>query len=108
MHQQNKQHDVTAEPDRPGLLASDTSGMNFYRADPVLTDLLRLHLPDALFRHIERLSGEKWFCSNADAEVVMLLARPQGAEAGTRGVGNCSHRHPAPRLQARNYPRCLR
>jgi acyl-CoA dehydrogenase len=34
-----------------------------------------------------RLSGEKWFCSNADAEVVMLLARPQGAEVGTRGVG---------------------
>src|ERR1700722_16873232 len=34
-----------------------------------------------------RLSGEKWFCSNADAQVVMLLARPQGAEAGTRGVG---------------------
>jgi acyl-CoA dehydrogenase len=34
-----------------------------------------------------RLHGEKWFCSNADAEVVMLLARPQGAEAGTRGVG---------------------
>src|SRR6187397_3694146 len=36
-----------------GLLAPDTSGMNFYRADPALTDLLRLHLPDALFRHIE-------------------------------------------------------
>ncbi len=34
-----------------------------------------------------RLYGEKWFCSNADAKVVMLLARPQGAEAGTRGVG---------------------
>jgi acyl-CoA dehydrogenase len=46
---------------RPGLLAPDTSGMNFYRADPALTDLLRLHLPDALFRHIEphldRLGG---------------------------------------------------
>ena len=27
--------------------------MNFYRADPALTDLLRIHLPDALFRHIE-------------------------------------------------------
>ncbi len=26
-----------------------------------------------------RLYGEKWFCSNADAEVVMLLARPEGA-----------------------------
>lgn len=34
-----------------------------------------------------RLSGEKWFCSNADAEIVMLLARPEGAEGGTRGVG---------------------
>ena len=39
--------------DRPGLLAPDTTGMNFYRADPALTDLLRLHLPDVLFRHIE-------------------------------------------------------
>lgn len=34
-----------------------------------------------------RLHGEKWFCSNADAEVVMLLARPEGAVDGTRGVG---------------------
>ena len=34
-----------------------------------------------------RLYGEKWFCSNADAKVVMLLARPEGAGPGTRGVG---------------------
>lgn len=34
-----------------------------------------------------RLTGDKWFCSNADAEVVMLLARPEGAIGGTRGVG---------------------
>jgi acyl-CoA dehydrogenase len=214
-------HNRTAHHvDRPGLLAPDTSGMNFYRADPALTDLLRLHLPEPLFRHIEphlerlgglagghldecarlekaafgefgihamsvrkgilgwpdkypvvakhaftflfnqaefglgcpinvtdgcakllnnfgneelkaryldgltqtdmskltqggqfmtekeggsdvgtltttavqegdywRLTGEKWFCSNADAEVVMLLARPEGAGPGTRGVG---------------------
>src|SRR6202046_341450 len=248
--QQPSKIDAPAPTDQPGLLAPDTSGMNFYRADPALTDLLRIHLPDALFRHIEphldrlgalagghldecarladrhvpvlhqrdrfgrdaqwieyhpayrelerhafgefgihamsvrkgilgwpetfpvvakhaftflfnqaefglgcpinvtdgcakllsrfgdealkakyldgltqtdmrkltqggqfmtekeggsdvgklttsavqegdhwRLSGEKWFCSNADAEVVMLLARPQGAEGGTRGVG---------------------
>src|SRR5580698_1636457 len=45
--------DSSTSTDRPGLLAPDTSGMNFYRADPALTDLLRLHLPDALFRHIE-------------------------------------------------------
>src|ERR1700710_1384661 len=245
-----KQDRIATPADQPGLLAPDTSGMNFYRADPALADLLRIHLPDALFRHIEphldrlgalagshldecarladrhvpvlhqrdrfgrdaqwieyhpayreleraafgefgihamsvrkgilgwpnkypvaakhaftflfnqaefglgcpinvtdgcakllsnfgddalkaryldgltqtdmtkltqggqfmtekeggsdvgkltttavqegdhwRLSGEKWFCSNADAEVVMLLARPEGAEAGTRGVG---------------------
>lgn len=34
-----------------------------------------------------RLYGEKWFCSNADAEVAMLLARPEGAVGGTKGVG---------------------
>ncbi len=49
---------VTAQPQNvaaapSGLLAPDTSGMNFYRADPALADLLRIHLPDPLFRHIE-------------------------------------------------------
>ncbi len=34
-----------------------------------------------------RLYGEKWFCSNADAPLAMLLARPEGAQGGTRGVG---------------------
>ena len=52
MHQLLK-HDVTAKAGEPGLLAPDTTGMNFYRADPALTDLLRIHLPDNLFRHIE-------------------------------------------------------
>jgi acyl-CoA dehydrogenase len=47
-----KHNDVTSA-DQGGLLAPDTSGMNFYRADPALTDLLRIHLSDALFRHIE-------------------------------------------------------
>src|SRR5438067_6465935 len=48
-----KQDRKAAGANQPGLLAPDTTGMNFYRADPALTDLLRLHLPDALFRHIE-------------------------------------------------------
>jgi alkylation response protein AidB-like acyl-CoA dehydrogenase len=34
-----------------------------------------------------RLWGEKWFCSNADAGVMMVLARPEGAAPGTRGLG---------------------
>src|SRR5246500_3650405 len=52
MHQLLKQ-DVAASANKAGLLAPDTSGMNFYRADPSLADLLCIHLPDALFNHIE-------------------------------------------------------
>jgi alkylation response protein AidB-like acyl-CoA dehydrogenase len=33
-----------------------------------------------------RIYGDKWFCSNTDAEVILLLARPEGAAAGTRGL----------------------
>jgi alkylation response protein AidB-like acyl-CoA dehydrogenase len=34
-----------------------------------------------------RLYGEKYFCSNANADLIMVLARPDGAPAGTRGLG---------------------
>src|ERR1700722_18786413 len=33
-----------------------------------------------------RLTGDKWFCSHADADVALMLARPEGAESGTRGL----------------------
>src|SRR6202790_4214207 len=33
-----------------------------------------------------RLYGDKWFCSHADADVALLLARPEGAPDGTRGL----------------------
>jgi hypothetical protein len=33
-----------------------------------------------------RLYGEKHFCSNVDAEVFIVLARPDGAKEGTRGL----------------------
>ena len=32
------------------------------------------------------LHGDKWFCSNADAGVALVLARPEGAAAGTKGL----------------------
>lgn len=32
------------------------------------------------------LFGEKWFCSNAGAELAMVLARCEGAQAGTAGL----------------------
>jgi acyl-CoA dehydrogenase len=34
-----------------------------------------------------RLWGEKWFCSSVDAELAVLLARPEGACDGGRGLG---------------------
>jgi len=34
-----------------------------------------------------RISGEKWFCSIADADAFLVLARPVGAVSGTRGLG---------------------
>jgi acyl-CoA dehydrogenase len=33
-----------------------------------------------------RLYGDKWFCSHADADVALMLARPEGAPAGTKGL----------------------
>src|ERR1700712_3452545 len=53
MLERSKHDHVSAPADQSGLIAPDTSGTNFYRADPALTDLLRIHLPDPLFRHIE-------------------------------------------------------
>ena len=40
-------------------------------------------------RHIDgkwRLYGDKWFCSNPDAALAMVLARPEQGEHGTRGL----------------------
>lgn len=34
-----------------------------------------------------RLYGDKWFCSVAEAELPLVLARPEGAPPGTRGLG---------------------
>jgi alkylation response protein AidB-like acyl-CoA dehydrogenase len=53
MHRFTRQDDVAEPAAKAGLLAPDTSGLNFYRADPALIDLLRIHLDDRLFRHIE-------------------------------------------------------
>jgi alkylation response protein AidB-like acyl-CoA dehydrogenase len=34
-----------------------------------------------------RISGKKWFCSNAGSQTAMILARPDSAPAGTAGLG---------------------
>ncbi|HTD06427.1 acyl-CoA dehydrogenase family protein, partial [Undibacterium sp.] len=34
-----------------------------------------------------KLAGDKWFCSNPDADLAMVLARPDGAPEGIKGIG---------------------
>ncbi len=34
-----------------------------------------------------RITGEKWFCSVADADQFVVTARPAGTPAGTKGIG---------------------
>ncbi|HEX6123504.1 MAG TPA: acyl-CoA dehydrogenase family protein [Ktedonobacterales bacterium] len=43
--------------------------------------------PSAEHPDLWELHGEKWFCSNVGAELMLTLARPEGAEPGTRGLG---------------------
>src|SRR5258708_24676851 len=53
--------------------------------------------PDGVERW--KLFGQKWFCSHADADVAVLLARPRGAASGTQGLGmSAIPRRPAPRI----------
>lgn len=44
-------------------------------------------VPDSTEPGAWRISGEKWFCSVADADLFALTARPEGAAEGTRGLG---------------------
>jgi alkylation response protein AidB-like acyl-CoA dehydrogenase len=41
---------------------------------------------DPAARGTWRLTGQKWFCSNVNADCVLTLARPRGAGEGTRGL----------------------
>jgi alkylation response protein AidB-like acyl-CoA dehydrogenase len=53
--------------------AGSDVGATAVRADPA---------PDGSWR----LTGEKWFCSNADADLAMVLARPAGGPPDLTGV----------------------
>ncbi|HUR68420.1 MAG TPA: acyl-CoA dehydrogenase family protein, partial [Candidatus Thermoplasmatota archaeon] len=46
-----------------------------------------------------RLDGDKWFCSNANAELILTLARMPGGAPGTRGLGLFVVRGGAPGLR---------
>jgi acyl-CoA dehydrogenase len=41
---------------------------------------------DANGKEMWKLTGDKWFCSNADADLAMVLARPDDAPEGIKGL----------------------
>ncbi len=74
----------------PGLISQDldalTQGAMFMTEQGAGSDV-----GATLTRAVSRgnhwlLYGDKWFCSNADAGVALVLARPEGAPAGTKGL----------------------
>ena len=76
----------------PGLLSQDvdalTQGAMFMTeqgagSDVGATAVTAAPLPDNTWA----LTGDKWFCSNPDAGLAMVLARPVGAQPGIKGVG---------------------
>ncbi len=44
-------------------------------------------VPDASGVAPYRIHGEKWFCSNCTADLILMTARPEGASDGTKGLG---------------------
>jgi acyl-CoA dehydrogenase len=74
----------------PGLIAQDldslTQGAMFMTEQGAGSDV-----GATLTRAVRKgshwlLYGDKWFCSNADAGVALVLARPEGAPGGTKGL----------------------
>lgn len=52
-------------------------------SDVGATTVIAAPSPDGTWR----LTGDKWFCSNPDAALAMVLARPAGAPSGLKSVG---------------------
>jgi alkylation response protein AidB-like acyl-CoA dehydrogenase len=74
----------------PKMLSSDLStmwkGTQFMTEKAGGSDVGAIETVARLQDGVWRLHGEKWFCSHTDADVALLLARPEGAAAGTRGL----------------------
>ena len=75
----------------PGMYSQDMSKIlksaQFMTEKTGGSDVSNIEL-EARFEDGEwRLYGEKWFCSCADGDVALLLARPKGAVKGNNGLG---------------------
>jgi alkylation response protein AidB-like acyl-CoA dehydrogenase len=70
-----------------GDLAAMWKGTQFMTEKAGGSDIGRVETMARCEAGVWRLYGEKWFCSHADADVALLLARPEGAPEGTEGLG---------------------
>jgi acyl-CoA dehydrogenase len=74
----------------PGLTSQDmdalTQGAMFMTEQQAGSDVGLVRTVAKKERDAWTLHGDKWFCSNADAGLALVLARPEGADAGTRGL----------------------
>jgi len=74
----------------PGLIATDldhlTQGAMFMTEQAGGSDVGRIETVARRDGPVWRLHGEKWFCSNADADLALVLARPEDAPAGLNGL----------------------
>ena len=74
----------------PGLISQDldalTQGAMFITEPQAGSDVGSVRTVAVREKDHWLLSGDKWFCSNADAGLALVLARPEGAPAGTAGL----------------------
>lgn len=74
----------------PGLTSQDmdalTQGAMFITEQKAGSDVGATETRAVREGEAWRLHGDKWFCSNADAGLALVLARPESAPAGTRGL----------------------
>ena len=74
----------------PGLISQDldalTQGAMFITEQQAGSDVGSVRTVAVREKDHWLLSGDKWFCSNADAGLALVLARPEGAPAGTAGL----------------------
>jgi acyl-CoA dehydrogenase len=69
-----------------GELATLWKGTQFMTERAGGSDVGAIETVARLQDGVWRLTGDKWFCSHADADVALLLARPEGAPCGTKGL----------------------
>ena len=75
----------------PGMLSQDADtllrGTQFMTEKEAGSDVGLVSTEARLEDGTWRMYGDKWFCSHADADIAMILARPENARAGTGGLG---------------------